>query len=126
MKSIPAFMLICWFAGLGCASYQEHAAKRTARLREIYPQGMSKEAVQSRWQRIKSDFSASRPDNGWNTHPNQYIAKKVQSEEASTGKSIASVDRYWGPDGLWSLCYCWYFYDAAGKIVDVEWQYKSD
>src|SRR5712672_2145704 len=107
MRWIFAFVLICALAGVGCASYQELAAKQTARLREIYPPGMSKEEVQSRWQVIKPDFSAARPDKGWDAHPNQFIAKKILSEEASTGKSIASVDRYWGPDGLWSLCYCW-------------------
>ena len=57
---------------------------------------MAKEEVQSRWQGIKPDFSASRPDKGWDAHANQYIAKKVQSEEASTGKGIATVDRYCG------------------------------
>jgi hypothetical protein len=45
-----------------------------------------------------------------------------------TEKQVASLERYWGPDGLMGLglCYCWYFYDEDGKVVDVEWQYKSD
>ena len=92
----------------------------------MYPPGMPKEEVQSKWGQTKPDFSASRPDKGWEAYSGQYIAKKLQAREASTGKNIASVDRYWGPSGLMSLCYCWYFYDSAGKIVDVEWQYKSD
>lgn len=87
---------------------------------------MSKEEVQSKWGHIKPDFSAVRPDGGWQTYTNEYIAKRLQDEETVTGKSITFVDRYWGPDGLFSLCYCWYFYDSAAKIVDVEWQYKSD
>jgi hypothetical protein len=126
MKSILTLLLISSLATVGCASYQEHAAKRTARLREVYPPGTPKAEVQSRWGQMKPDFSATRPDQGWDACANRFIAKKLQNEEASTGKSIASVDRYWGPDGLWSLCYCWFYYDSADKIVDVEWQYKSD
>jgi len=60
---------------------------------------------------------------------NAYLARKLSALEASTGKRIESVDRYWGPDGFMSLCYCWYFYDASGKLIDlidVEWEFKSD
>jgi len=128
MKSIFALTLLCGLA-VGCASsasYQEHAAQRTARLRAMYPPGMSRAEVQSKWGKTKPDFSAARPDAGWKAYPNTYLARKIQDEEAATGKSIASVERYWGPDGLMSLCYCWYFYDSIDRIVDVEWQYKSD
>ena len=92
----------------------------------MYPPEMSREEVQSKWGQIKPDFSALRPDQGWRAYPNDYISKKLLDEETTTGKSIASVERYWGPDGWMSLCYCWYFYDSTGRIVDVEWQYKSD
>jgi hypothetical protein len=68
----------------------------------------------------------SRPSEGWDAHTNRYIAKQLQNMEASTGKKIETVDRYWGPDGFLSLCYCWYYYDSANKIVDVEWEFKSD
>ena len=87
---------------------------------------MLREEVQAKWGKTKPDFSASRPPNGWQAYQNQYIAKKMNDVEASAGKEVDSVDRYWGPDGWMSLCYCWYFYDSDGKIVDVEWQYKSD
>jgi len=118
--------LLFWLTVAGCVSSQERAAGRTARLREMYPPGMSSEEVQAKWGSIRPDFSASRPVNGWDAHPNHYIARKLKAVETSTGKQVKSVDRYWGPDGWMSLCYCWYFYDSDGKIVDVEWQYKSD
>ena len=126
MKAILTLVLLFYLTAAGCVSYQEHAAARTARLREMYPRGMSKEEVQAKWGQRRPDFSASRPIKGWDAHQNQYIAKKLKDVEASTGQKVESVDRYWGPDGLMSLCYCWYFYDSGGKIVDVEWQYKSD
>jgi hypothetical protein len=125
MRSVFTLLLIGGMA-IGCISYPEHVARRTARLRDLYPPGTSREEVKSKWAQTKPDFSASRPEGGWAAYTNNYIAKKLQDEETKTGKSIASVDRYWGPDGLMSLCYCWYYYDSADKILDVEWQYKSD
>jgi len=126
MKPILILALFFWLAITGCVSPQEHAAERTARLREMYPRGMSSEQVQAKWGKIRPDFSASRPATGWDAHSNQYIARKLNGVETSTGMQVQSVDRYWGPDAWMSLCYCWYFYDSDGKIVDVEWQYKSD
>ncbi len=128
MKLIAfAFMLTLALAGCSFQqSVQREAASRTDRLRVDYPPGMSKQEVQSRWGQTKPDFSASRPVSGWAAHPNSYLAKKLQSVEARTGKQVDSVDRYWGLYTSMSLCYCWYFYDSSEKIVDVEWQYKSD
>lgn len=126
MKAHLVCIVVFALALIGCKSYQQHATDRTAKLREIYPAGMSKNDVQAKWDPIKPDFSASHPLEGWNAYTNTYIAKKLSDLESRTGKTIESVDRYWGSDGLMSLCYCWYYYDSAGRIVDVEWQYKSD
>src|SRR6266404_451969 len=125
MKSL-AFIFVLTSTLAGCVSVQQEAATRTDRLRVDYPPGTSKERVQSRWGQISPDFSASRPSGGWAAHPNSYVAKKLEDVEAHTGKQIESFDRYWGLYTSMSLCCCWYFYDSSGKIVDVEWQYKSD
>ena len=113
------------FVLTGCMSYDEYVAKRTAGLRKMYPAGMTRDEVQSKWN-SQPDFSVSRPAGGWNAHTNKYLADVIIAEEASTGKRIEFVERYWGADGLFSLAYCWYYYDADRKIVDVEWEYKSD
>jgi len=126
MRPIGTLILLSALTVTGCVSYQEHAAERTAQLRKMYPPGMSREDVHAKWGQVKPDFSASRPTGGWGSEPNQYLAKKLKDVEASTGMKVESVDRYWGPDGWMSLCYCWYFYDSGGKIVEVEWHYKSD
>jgi hypothetical protein len=126
MKALPALILLAWLTVTGCVSYQEHAAKRTDGLRLMYPPGMSKQEVQAKWGQTKPDLSVPRPANGWDAYPNQYLAKKLKDVEAKARKEVAFLDRYWGPDGLWSLCYCWYFYDSGERLVDVEWQYKSD
>jgi hypothetical protein len=126
MKTYLTLVIILGLTLVGCTSCQQQAADRTARLRKMYPPGMSKEDVQAKWDQSKPDWSATRPSKGWESHQNAYLAKKLSGLEASSGKRIESVDRYWGPDGSMSLCFCWYFYDAGGKIMDVEWQYKSD
>jgi hypothetical protein len=125
-RSLILLLLVAFFGASGCVSHNEYAARRTAQLREIYPAGMTRESIQTRWGQTKPEFSATRPANGWSTYTNQVIAKQLMALETATGKNIQSLEQYWGPDGLFSLCYCWFFYDADNKIVDVEWQYKSD
>lgn len=92
----------------------------------MYPPGMSKADVQSKWGQSKPDFSATRPADGWSSYQNKFIADMLGDMETRTGKTLESVERYWGPDGFLSLAYCWYYYDPADKLVDVAWQYKSD
>ena len=124
MKLLP--LLLCAMALLsGCQSYEQHSAERTAKLRELYPPGTSKEAIHAKWG-SKPDFSASRPTDGWKVYPNKYLAKVVNTLETKTGKKIDSLERFWGADGLSSLARCYYYYDSDDRLVDVEWEYMSD
>jgi len=91
----------------------------------MYPPGMSRAEIQAKWGG-KPDFSALRPPTGWKSYSNSYLGKKLATLETKSGRRIDSVDRYWGPDGLWSLAYVWYYFDSDSKLIDVEWQYKSD
>ena len=100
MKTYLIVVIILGLALVGCTSYQQHAADRTAGLRKIYPPGMSKGDFQAKWDQRKPDWSATRPSEGWESHQNAYLAKKLSALEASTGKRIESVDRYWGRTGL--------------------------
>jgi hypothetical protein len=88
-RILPVFLLVT-----GCASVHDHPSKRTDQLRQIYPAGTSRQAVQAKWGKIKPDFSASRPANGWQAYQNQYIATKIKNVEVITGKQVDSVDRY--------------------------------
>jgi hypothetical protein len=127
MRTLLSFTLLL-FTLNGCAYYQDHTAQRTEQLRRIYPAGMSREEVRAKWNNrgLKPDFSASRPTNGWGSYPNQYLGQAMKDLEAKSGKEIEIVDRYWGPDGWMSLCNCWYYFDSNSKLIDVEWQSKSD
>src|SRR5262245_33147302 len=121
------FALLVALTLCGCTSLEDYTAQRTARLREMYPPGMSREEVQAKWgPQAKPDLSVTRPSGGWVTDTNSRFGSYMQKKEASVGKRIESVERYWGPDGLYSLAYCWYYYDENAKVVDVAWQYKSD
>lgn len=111
---------------LGCKSLDQRTAERTARLREMYPPGTTRAEVQAKWGATQPDFCASRPSAGWQAHTNKYVARELMAKEAATGKRIETEVRYWGPDGFLSLCYCFYYFDADGKLVDVQWEYKSD
>jgi hypothetical protein len=61
MKTRFGLIIILGLTLVGCASYQEYAAERTVKLREIYPAGMSQEEVQARWGKIKPDFFSITP-----------------------------------------------------------------
>jgi hypothetical protein len=125
------FTLLCavalLFGSFGCkdVSSGKYAAERTAKLRELYSPGTSKEAIHAKWAG-KPDFVASRPAGGWSAYPNKYLAAALNTVETNTGKQVASVERFWGPDGFLSLARCWYYYDSDDRLVDVEWEYMSD
>ncbi len=106
---------------------EERAARRTEGLRLIYPAGTtSREEVHDKWGGVEPGIAAVRPVGGWQAYSNAYVAEKVSKIEVRTEKGVHRVERFWGPDGLFSLCYCWFYYDARDFVVDVEWQYMSD
>ena len=82
--------------------------------------------MQERWEGIEPSLSIARPEAGWQVDSSELVPWKALSAEMRTGKAVELVERYWGPDGFLSLCYCWFYYDAEDRLVDVEWQYCSD
>lgn len=126
MKPAIIFGLLLAFCFAGCTSYEVHAARRSEELRRIYPIGITRSDVQNKWGASRPDFTALRPAGGWESEPDRFISKQLLLVESRTKKDVIRVDRYWGADGFMSLCYCWYYFDSEEKLVDVEWQYKSD
>lgn len=110
-----------------CASLETHALQRSAELRLLYPPGATARAdVQSRFGPITPNLSATRPGAGWADARPRVVGLRALESERRTGKSPSRVERYLAPDGLFSLCYCWFYYDDGDRVVDVEWQYASD
>lgn len=110
-----------------CRSPEVDERERSAELRQLYPPGSTTRAdVQAKWESAEPGISVVRPAAGWQACPNESVRDRVLEVEARTWESVLLAERYWGPDGLFSLCYCWFYYDAEDRLVDVEWQYCSD
>ena len=126
MKKLVFFVLVV-IAFTGCTSPEHYARERSDQLLEIYPPGKTTRAdVQKKWENTLPDFSVVRPADGWSSLPDKYIAERILFVEKKSQKTVSRCERYRGPDGLFSLCYCWFYYDAEDKLIDAEWQYMSD
>src|SRR5262245_6103509 len=135
MKPIraTAFVSIGLAAGLVFARYasfdvDKYAKHRSLDLLTLYPPGTtSRFDVATRWSPLHPEFSEVRPKDGWSHFPTPYVRDRVLDSERRTGKSVHRCERYWGPDGIsGGLCYCWFYYDDADMITDVEWQFHTD
>jgi hypothetical protein len=125
--SLAAFVTIAVVVA-GCTSSADYDPKvRRERLLAIYPPGQTmREDVQKKWAPIKPEFTAVRPSDGWESLDEPRVRTRVASSERRTGRAVWRVDCYVGPDGLLGLCYCWFYYNEADRVVDAEWQYHTD
>lgn len=121
----------------GCFSSKYDPAYRHQKLLELYPLGTTTRAdVAAKWGKKKPDFSIERPAAGWlslapfSVDGRQanivFFVERALNVEKRVGVSVYRMERFWGTDGLSSLCYCWFYYGQDDKLIDVEWQYKSD
>jgi hypothetical protein len=117
-------------AGLlvGCASPDHYdPVKRREKLLVLYPPGKTTRAdVTARWGDQPATTTAKRPAAGWAAYEFPGIAERCLASEKRTGKRVDSCERRLGTDGMFALCYCWFYYDRQDRIVDVEWQWSSD
>jgi hypothetical protein len=119
------------FAGCSSAAMYDPKVRRE-RLLLIYPPGQTTRAdVQRKWAPITPEFAVARPVDGWAALDEPRVRDRIAASEQRTGKPVHLVDCYVGPDSRSSfdflgLCYCWFYYDAADRVVDVEWQYHTD
>jgi hypothetical protein len=113
----------------GCSSPAMYDPKvRRERLLTIYPPGQTTRAdVQKKWAPITPEFTVARPAEGWAALDKPRVRERIAASEQRTGNPVRLVDCYVVADSSHSfdivgLCYCWFYYDAAEKVVDVEWQ----
>jgi hypothetical protein len=110
-----------------CASPEQYAAERRQRLLALYPPGVTTRAdVTARWGQQPVTLTAQRPKAGWSAYEFPAIAQRCLASEQRTGKRVESCERRHGADGLFALCYCWFYYDRHDRLTDVEWQWASD
>ena len=118
-----------WTALLGGVAFAACAFTeqgRSDRLREMYPQGTARADVIARF-KAEPKISELRPAAGWVALPKPYLAERVAGAEQRVGRSPARLDVYVAyPDGVFSLCNVWFYYDENDRVLDTEWQYHSD
>jgi len=118
----------------GCYSAEKYEAERREELLTIYPPGRtSREDVRKKWgedrpREFPHYYAAARPTDGWESFGKEYVRERALRSQQRAGEAAASLERYYGADGhhFLGLCYIWYYYNAADKLLDVEWQYASD
>jgi hypothetical protein len=107
-------------------STEAYEARRRSRLLEMYPLRTTTRAdVEKRFSH-KPESTFQRPAKGWEAHENHLAAFYGARAEKRIGKKIPLADHYYGADGLFSLCYCWFYFDHRGHLLDTEWQWSSD
>jgi hypothetical protein len=109
-----------------CSSPESYVAERRERLLELYPVGTPRAQVQAKFDPIEPDFSEVRPAAGWIGVERMQIGARALASKQRTGKSPYRVERYLAPDGLFSLCLVWFYYDENDQFVDAEWQWHTD
>ncbi|WP_367871243.1 hypothetical protein [Luteolibacter sp. Populi] len=72
------------------------------------------------------EVARTRPAKGWEAEQDWWIRSYATKAEQRIHRKIPKLERYFGTDGLFSLCYCWFYYDSRGRLIDAEWQWSSD
>src|SRR5688572_4390644 len=122
--SLPLALMVASYLPSGEYRFNE---KRRQRLLEMYPPGRATRAdVHRKWERTRWEVSEPRPVSGWTALTNAWIRTRALNSEQRTGKTVHLVESQLAPDGLFSLCVCWFYYDDKDRIVDVEWQWHTD
>ena len=107
-------------------SFGDYAEKRRQTLLEMYPPRVTtKKDVRAKW-RLPPQVEASRPAGGWGSHSEGWVRSYGSKAEKRIGRTIPKLERYYGADGMFSLCYCWFYYDSRDRLLDAEWQWSSD
>lgn len=116
---------VCLLA-TGCASHEKQLEQRRAALLRVYPlHTTTREDVAKKWSPLQPEVACEKPSSGWLAIQDAAVGSRASAIESKLRSEVARVDRYFGTYGF-GLCRCWFFFDAADRLVDVEWQYVSD
>jgi hypothetical protein len=127
LTALAALLVLAALVALAaCASADEYAAERRVRLLELHPPGTPRAQIHKEFGGTEPDFSLTRPEAGWRTFESATIGARALASVKRTGEAVARVERWYMPDGFFSLCYVWFYYDDDDRVVDAEWQYHTD
>jgi hypothetical protein len=125
-----AALALAAIAAVSCGSAASYARAHRDALLVAYPPGeTTRGEVRARWGSAP-DLWEARPPAGWSAARAPAVGTRALESERRTGKAVALVERYSGPDpgasSFLALCHGWFFYDDADRLIDVDWQYMSD
>ena len=107
-------------------SQEEYAESRRQTLLQMYPvKKTTRKDVETKFG-YPPQVRENRPPGGWQKHDNPWIARYASRAEKRINKTIPKLDRYFGGDGLFSVCYCWFYFDTSDRLLAAEWQWSSD
>jgi hypothetical protein len=110
-------------ATLGCFASTNEGARREQLLAAFPPATTTLDDVHRRLSGPPA-FTRDRPDTGWS--PKEHAGARALAAERRTHAAVQRVERYQLPDGVFSLQYDWFYFDADGQLVDADWEYSSD
>ena len=126
---LSASLFLATLLSLGCysqKSFDAHAELRRQQLLEMYPPRVTtRKEVRAKWNAIPK-LEESRPPGGWDSHPDGWVRSYGSKAEKRIGRRISKLEQYYGADGVFSLCYCWFYYDSKDHLLDAEWQWSSN
>lgn len=125
-----AALVLAGVVAAGCGSAASYARAHRDALLVAYPPGeTNRTEVRARWG-TAPDLWEVRPAAGWAAAHTPALGARAVESERRTGKAVARVERYSGPDpgasNFIGLCHGWFFYDDADRLLDVDWEYMSD
>ena len=127
LRALPAIAACIMITGCySQKSIDDHAEMRRQRLLEMYPvRKTTQKDVETRFGH-PAEVMSTRPAGGWDAEADNWVKTYAARAEVRFGRKIAKVERYIGADGMFSLCYCWFYYDSSNRLLDAEWQWSSD
>lgn len=109
-----------------CTSADEYAAQRRVQLLELHPPGTPRTRIHAEFGGSRPELSLTRPEAGWRACENAAVGARVLASVKRTGEAVARVERWYLPDGFFSLCWVWFYFGDDDRVVDAEWQYHTD
>lgn len=122
-----ALALAAFFFLTSCRLLTDQTGDRRAELLRLHPVGRTtKSEVRRSFLPVEPEYRFVRPPEGWGILKSPYMIDQVTNAEARSGSMITSFDVYHAPYGPFSLCRCWFYFDAHNRLVDADWRYATD
>ena len=126
LRLVSTLLTLALASCISGQSSEDYAETRRQKLLEMYPVGKTTQKdIATRFGHAP-EVARTRPAKGWEAEQDWWIRSYATKAEQRIHRKIPKLERYFGGDGLFSLCYCWFYYDSRDRLIDAEWQWSSD